>query len=126
MKFFIKLSTKRRVIYHDATFEHHSAFHALYQKELKTFFWLVFSSNQSGVWCHYVSNRECIVGVCATNNAVFHVESVANTCKCGGLYSACDCRDAGIHIPFSFFLIIRREEFMDYSNCSNQDERYYI
>ena len=33
-----KLSTKRRVIYHDATFEHHSAFHALYQKELKRFF----------------------------------------------------------------------------------------
>ncbi|WP_449137076.1 hypothetical protein [Solobacterium moorei] len=33
-----KLSTKRRVIYHDATFKHHSAFHALYQKELKRFF----------------------------------------------------------------------------------------
>lgn len=33
-----KLSTKHRVIYHDATFKHHSAFHALYQKELKRFF----------------------------------------------------------------------------------------
>ena len=33
-----KLSTKRRVIYHDATFKHHSAFHALYQKELQRFF----------------------------------------------------------------------------------------
>ena len=33
-----KLSTKHRVIYHDATFKHHSVFHALYQKELKRFF----------------------------------------------------------------------------------------
>lgn len=33
-----KLSTKRRVIYHDATFKHHSAFHALYQKEMQRFF----------------------------------------------------------------------------------------
>ena len=33
-----KLSTKRRVIYHDATFKHHSVLHALYQKELKRFF----------------------------------------------------------------------------------------
>ena len=33
-----KLSTKRRVIYHDATFKHHSVLHALYQKEMKRFF----------------------------------------------------------------------------------------
>ena len=33
-----KLSTKHRVIYHDATFKHHSVLHALYQKELKRFF----------------------------------------------------------------------------------------
>lgn len=121
-----KLSTKRRVIYHDATFKHHSAFHALYQKEVQRFFGSYLAVINQGVWCHYVSNRECTVGVCATNSTVFHVESVGNSCKCGGLYSACDCRDAGIHIPFSFFLIIRRKEFMDYSNCSNQDERYYI
>ena len=33
-----KLSTKHRVIYHDATFKYHSSFRALYQKELKRFF----------------------------------------------------------------------------------------
>ena len=33
-----KLSTKHRVIYHDATFKHHSVLHALYQKEMKRFF----------------------------------------------------------------------------------------
>ena len=33
-----KLSTKRRVIYHDVTFKHHSVLHALYQKEMKRFF----------------------------------------------------------------------------------------
>lgn len=33
-----KLSTKRRVIYHDATFNQRSALHALYQKEMKRFF----------------------------------------------------------------------------------------
>ena len=33
-----KLSTKRRVIYHDATFKHHSVFRALYQKEVQRFF----------------------------------------------------------------------------------------
>ena len=33
-----KLSTKRRIIYHDATFKYHSSFRALYQKELKRFF----------------------------------------------------------------------------------------
>lgn len=33
-----KLSTKHRVIYHDATFKHHSVLHAIYQKEMKRFF----------------------------------------------------------------------------------------
>ena len=33
-----KLSTKHRVIYHDATFKYHSSFRALYQKEMKRFF----------------------------------------------------------------------------------------
>lgn len=33
-----KLSTKHRVIYHDATFKHHSVLHALYKKEMKRFF----------------------------------------------------------------------------------------
>ena len=33
-----KLSTKHRVIYHDATFKHRSVLHALYQKEMKRFF----------------------------------------------------------------------------------------